>query len=281
MQHRQIVGWPRIGDRENSSGSRHEPDRLIIETPVHQIPITGFLNQIRGKRAFGHPWAHPARRGFALKVIDLFGRFLDERAFARLVHRALTFGIGPAVADDFVAAFHDCGPNLGTVFENLGIDDHAEGNLELVEHLQNPPESDTVAVVAPREVHHVRFRLGRRDRHTETLAEGKLFHVEGDVYGQPLAVGPVIGLALGDRNVRIAVMAFQHGIDHLRMNNRVAPGPRWRRIVERNAVPCQRFLTAARPIASMWDCRGRWITVTIHLLSRASPIARTRTVSRC
>ena len=45
LQHRQVVRRSRIRDRQDPPGSRLEPYWLVIEPPVHEIAIAGFVNQ--------------------------------------------------------------------------------------------------------------------------------------------------------------------------------------------------------------------------------------------
>jgi hypothetical protein len=80
------------------------------------------------------------------------------------------------------------------------------GDIELVEELEQSPDADTVAIVAPGENAVGIGLLWRRDPSSLTFVVAELFDVDGDIYGQPFATGPIIVRPLGDVRVGIPTM---------------------------------------------------------------------------
>src|SRR3989454_3225141 len=79
-----------------------------------------------------------------------------------------------------------------------------ERQLQLLGEVEQPPDPDAVAVVAPGVVP-LRLGLARLGVVvSEPRAEGKALDVGGDAEREPLALRPGIVLAIGDRNVVVA-----------------------------------------------------------------------------
>src|SRR5205814_1159855 len=56
---RQIVDLDGIGHRQDRPSTAAQPDRLIVKSPIHDVAVAGFLQQIRRRAALGQPGAEP------------------------------------------------------------------------------------------------------------------------------------------------------------------------------------------------------------------------------
>src|SRR5262249_53752900 len=97
------------------------------------------------------------------------------------------------------------------------VEDHrvpvvGERTGEFVEEVENAPDADAVAVVAPRVIA-LRLRCRAAGRiGAEAGAEGEVLDIVAEIDGEPLAAGPRVVLAAIDWHVVVAVVGRQlHG----------------------------------------------------------------------
>jgi hypothetical protein len=94
------------------------------------------------------------------------------------------------VTDDLVAALADAVADLRVVLVEQRIDIVRRRQLELLEQIEQPPDADPVAVVAPGIIA-LLLRLALLCRiPTGALAIGVNLDIGGDAERQPLAAGP-------------------------------------------------------------------------------------------
>src|SRR5689334_7858110 len=103
---------------------------------------------------------------------------------------AVTFRVGAAVADEFVAARLEGVDDTGRVIEHGRVDEMSGRQIELVEQVETAPDADPVAVVPPREGPRIRCRACDGQEMAFAGAEGEMFDVEAEIDGQPLSVRP-------------------------------------------------------------------------------------------
>ena len=61
-----VVGFLRIGHRQQRPGARRERDRPVVVAPVEHVVVAGFLQEIGRDVALGDPRAEPAARAACL-----------------------------------------------------------------------------------------------------------------------------------------------------------------------------------------------------------------------
>ncbi len=203
---RQIVDLDRIGHRQDRPGAGAQPDRLIVEPPIHHIAVAGFLQKVGGHPALGETGAEPAFRLLPGQAGDHLGGLGDQPRLVLLPEGVLPLGIGAAMADEFVAAAADALDNVGAVFEHRRVDVVRAGQPEFVEQIEVVPDPDPVAVIAPGVVALVlRARAAGRIG-AEPSAERKMLDVVAEEDREPLAFRPVINRPFGDRHVIVAAV---------------------------------------------------------------------------
>jgi len=74
---------------------------------------------------------------------------IDQPLLVELPEVALALGIGAAVPNHFIAARADLVGDLRIIFVQQRIDVVRRRQLELLEQIEQPPDADAVAVVAP------------------------------------------------------------------------------------------------------------------------------------
>jgi hypothetical protein len=89
------------------------------------------------------------------------------------------------------------------------IDQVGHRQAQRVHHVENAPDADPQAVVAPAVVPGVRRRSEGCRRMTETFAEAEVLDVEGDVKGKFLSARPFERLSPIDRRIVVAIMLFE------------------------------------------------------------------------
>src|SRR5204862_4575325 len=81
------------------------------------------------------------------------------------------------------------------------VEQHRDRKLELVEELEQPPDSDAVAVLAPAPVVRVGMRQARRVGEAEAAVVGEGLEVQAQVEGEPLAARPAELRPVDDRRI--------------------------------------------------------------------------------
>src|SRR6266705_1817659 len=196
-----IVDLDRVGNRKDRPGARPHPDRLVVAGPVHEVGVTRLLEKIGRHRSLVGAGAHPSRGAFLLVAGESLGRLADKALFVGLPQPAQVLRIGAAVGDDLVPARAYAREDLRRVVVEQAVGVVRERQLQLVCEVEQAPDADAVAVVAPGIVA-LRLRLARLGVVVpEPRAEGEALDVGGDAECQALAPRPGIILALGDRNV--------------------------------------------------------------------------------
>src|SRR5262245_10795751 len=102
-----VVQFHRIGDRQQRSGARLHPDRLVVERPIEQMGVAGLFEQVCRDVGFERAGAHPSGGTHADMLFDHLGAFLDGARLVVLPHSPQQLGIGAAVAEHIVAAGFD------------------------------------------------------------------------------------------------------------------------------------------------------------------------------
>ena len=158
------------------------------------------------------PGPHPAGGPHPDMFFNDRRAFLDRARLVRLPHRAQPLGIGAAVAKHLVPARFDLLDDLGVVVADAAVQQDGRGKLELIEHLEEPPVADAVAVVAPREVAGRLLAAAVGRIHSQPGAEGEMLDIERDIERQPLSARPLVTGPLDDGRIGIACVAgkLQH-----------------------------------------------------------------------
>src|SRR5258708_24799636 len=201
-----IVELGRIGHREDRTGARLEPERLVVGRPIHHVAVAGLLQQVGRGVAFRRRRSHPSLRRSALAARDLLGHVVDQAALVELPQVALALRVGAAMAHHLVAALADALADLRVIFVEQRVDVVRGGQLQLVEQVEHPPDADPVAIVAPGVIA-LLLRLALLGRiPAGALAIGVDLDVGRRAKGEPLALRPGIVLALADDRIVIAVV---------------------------------------------------------------------------
>jgi hypothetical protein len=119
------------------------------------------------------------------------------------------------VGDDLVAALADRGHHLRGVFVDQAVGVVRRRQLQLIEELEQPPDADAVAVVAPGIVA-MRLRLaGLRGVVTEAGAECEPLDVRRDDEGESLAARPAVVAPLRQRDEVVAAVLGKERLQRL------------------------------------------------------------------
>ena len=156
-----------IGHCQDRPSACLEPDRLVVTGPVRHVAVTVFLQQIQRDVAFGKPRAHPSHWDRAFVSLDDLGRGFDQLSFVLFGQDSLFYRVCDAMPKDFVAPFSQAVDYLRTVVVHGRVELRLNGYVQVVEHVHQAPETDTVAVVPPRE--HALWRMLSRG------CDGRLF----------------------------------------------------------------------------------------------------------
>jgi hypothetical protein len=144
-----IVELGGVGDREQRAGAGLEPERLVIGGPIHHVLVAGLFQEVGRDVALRGRRAHPALGRTAFAPDEFLRHVVDEAALVELPEVALALGIGASVSDNLVATLADAVADLGLIFVEQRIDVVRGWNLEVFEEVEQAPDADTVAVVAP------------------------------------------------------------------------------------------------------------------------------------
>src|SRR5262245_32201582 len=209
-----VIEFHRIGYVEDLPAGGAEPDRLIIARPVEHVFVAGGRQQIERDIGFDGSGAEPALRRASLVPAYGFGRVLDQPSLVGFPQAALAFGVGAPVTDDVVTASPNALEDFRMMLVDQAVDDTRAGQFELVEQVEQAPDADAIAVVAPSEIALVR-RLARHDRiRSHSCAEGEDLDIRSDPERQALAARPGIVRATIDWRIRIPVVLRDHCIVH-------------------------------------------------------------------
>ena len=192
-----------------------EPDGLVVHGPVHDVAIPRLLQEIHGDAAVGEPRAHPPHGPRALVALDGGGDAGDQVALVALAEMPLLVGVGGAVAEDLVAARAQALGDVGRRLVDLGVHLRLGGQAELVEQVEDAPDADAIAVVAPAVDAVALGLVGRGDGRALADPEAEGLDVEGQVDGEPAPARP--GVVGSPRDVRVLVASVrgQHGVAFL------------------------------------------------------------------
>jgi hypothetical protein len=111
---------------------------------------------------------------------------------ARLVlfpHLALPLRIGAAVADVFILARVDRLRDVRRIIEHGGVDEVACRQPELIEQVEQAPDSHAVSIVPPGECARVGRRSLHRHRMTKPRPEREVLDIDAEINGKAFASG--------------------------------------------------------------------------------------------
>ena len=237
--------------------ARLHPDRLVVHRPVHEVAITGFLQEVGRDGRVRQPGAHPAGRPLALVLLDGRGHALDQGALIGLVEMVLFVRVGLAMAKKLVAPRAQLLGDVGRHLVDRRVHLRLDRDVERVEHFEQAPHADPVAVVAPRKDRMALRLIGRRDRRALALAEGERLDVERDINRETLAIGPVVIGPRGNVGILVAAMCRQHAAPS--PMNRSRPGTRRRfRDKPRSPRDARNARCSRRPPGANRRCLGGW-----------------------
>src|SRR5262249_5781069 len=137
---------------------------------------------------------------------------LDQRPLPVLIEMALLVRVRDAVAEDLVATLAQALGNVRRHLVDGGVHLGLGRQAELVEQLEQPPNADAVAVVAPAVDALPLRRVGWRDGGALAGTEAEGFDVERHVDGQRAAAGPGVVGSLRDVRVLVASVRRQHRV---------------------------------------------------------------------
>ena len=143
-------------------------------------------------------------------ALDGLGDLGDKRGLGCLVEVFLHIRVGDAVAQDLVAALPESLRNVGAVLVDAEIHLGFDRDVEGVEQLEQAPDADPIAVIAPREDAVAVRLVRRRDGRALALAEAELLYVDGDIDGKTSPVRPVVDRAGGDVGIGITTVCANH-----------------------------------------------------------------------
>ena len=157
--------------------------------PIEQIAEVRFFQQIGGMMTFRYPWAEPAS-GPDAERFELFQRSRDHLALFTFGHVSLSFGVGYPMSSNVIAPLHTSLGKVRTLINQSAVNQRRCPEFQPIEEFHEAPRSDTISVIAPCVIHHVRFCLRRSELRTQTLTEGEYFVVDTQINRQPFAIGP-------------------------------------------------------------------------------------------
>ena len=121
---------------------------------------------------------------------DCRSGFFDQQAFLVFGEFALTLRISATVTDKLgIGESRDC---FGRMPVHFRIDEQRDRHLQVAKQFGEPENPDTIAVVSPSVVEHVRLRSAGRKFGAQAFAERKPFEVEADIDGEAFAAWPVV-----------------------------------------------------------------------------------------
>jgi len=173
------------------------------------------LQEIHRDEAVRQPRAHPADGVRAFVALDRRRDVRDQLPLLVLAEVALLVRVRDAMPEDLVAALPQPRGDVGRDLVDLRVHLRLGRNAELVEQLEQPPDPDPIAVVAPAEDAVALRLVGRRDGRALPDAKAERLDVERDVDGETTTAGPgVIGTR---RDVRVVVSTVrrQHDVSIL------------------------------------------------------------------
>jgi hypothetical protein len=128
----------------------------------------------------------------ACSIVSTTSRRYSRSVGCRLVHADLERGVVLAVRDPGPPTLHSGRDDLRILAAHVRIDRCRDGHLQAVEDVDEPPDTDTGAIVAPALVERIRLERGRaleqRDRGLPTLV---VLQVERHIEREPGAVRPL------------------------------------------------------------------------------------------
>ncbi|MNQ12539.1 hypothetical protein D3C85_254470 [compost metagenome] len=203
---RRIIDFKRVRNRHQGPGLGPHPEGLIVRRPVHDELVAGFDQQLGGLVALRHPGTHPAAHGLPGVLENGLTHLGQQAGLVGGPQMALGLGVGAAMADDFIAALEDGLQNLRAIVEDDRVHQVGRGQLQFVKQIQQAPDADAVAVVAPGEAADVGLGQFRAQAVPASGPEGEMLDVQAQVDGQSLALGPTVVRTRGDGAVGITVM---------------------------------------------------------------------------
>ena len=189
------------GTDEDRARARAHPDRLVVGRPVHDVVVARFLQQI------GRAWRSRTRPAPSSLSARLPSLRVKVSVTSRITRASSS---SQRKSCRFSELVRPCAtissPRLRMALEDLrrvvveqAVGVVRERHLQLVGEIEEPPDADAVAVVAPRVVA-LRLRLAvLRVVVAAALAEREALDVGGDAEREALAAGPAVVLALGER----------------------------------------------------------------------------------
>ncbi|MFM9968610.1 MAG: hypothetical protein ACKVQK_09460 [Burkholderiales bacterium] len=114
------------------------------------------------------------------------------------------------MAKDLIAALAQFLRDVRRHVVDRGVHLRFDGDTQFIEHLEQAPHANTVAIVAPSENRVARCLVRRGNRRALARTKAESLDVERNVDGEPLAARPGIIRALGDIGVGITAVGAQH-----------------------------------------------------------------------
>src|SRR5262249_48782591 len=135
---------------------------------------------------------HPSGRPHADVLFDGLRRLLDDARLVAFPERPQLLGIGAAVAAYVVAALLYLLDDVRIVMADHAVQQDGGRQLQLVQHREQAPVADAVAVVAPGIVA-AGLRPAAVGRiHADPGPEREVLDVERDIEGEPLSLRPAV-----------------------------------------------------------------------------------------
>src|ERR1700722_7670557 len=103
------------------------------------------------------------------------------------------------MTDHFIAAQADAVGNLGHLLANGCVEQMAHWEFEIIHHVEDAPDADTQAVVAPAEVTGVGLRPQCRWGMAEAFTKAEILDIQRNIKREFLAFGPMKSRTLMDR----------------------------------------------------------------------------------
>ena len=157
---RNVIELLRIRQRQDAAFAGLHPDRLVVVTPIEQISVAGFLQEIGREVRLRDPGPEPPVRALSGMFLDRGGRFLDQQLLLVLGEFALTFGIAAAVPDNFGAG--KCRDGCRRMVVHLRVHEQRNRQLQFRKQVGKAEDADAVAIVAPGVIEDVRLRSAGR-----------------------------------------------------------------------------------------------------------------------
>ena len=165
---RDVVGLDRIGQRHQSRAADVEQIRLIVVDPVADVADPRFGEVIERVPGLGQAGAEPADRALARRSLDAVDRCPDSVALLLRIHFGQPQRVGLVMADQLPAEPQGLLDDLRVMIADLAVERGAGADAVSRQDFHDPPDADSIAIVAHRPVAHVRD-LGVLARHTLVL----------------------------------------------------------------------------------------------------------------